>query len=154
MALPGFSAILHLMRALTALYAIIFSAVALPAGGRTETTPGVLADVVRVHDGDTIVVDAYPWPGMTLRIRVRVRGIDSPEIRGACEAETRAAGRARERVAELVSNGVRLENITLGKYAGRVIADAVTSAGTLGAILISEGLARPYDGGRRSGWCD
>ena len=41
----------------------------------------VPAAVVSVYDGDTFTADAYPWPGITMRVSVRV---DGPEIRGAC----------------------------------------------------------------------
>lgn len=142
------------MRDFIIIYAIIFCILGVAGYGWADAQVGVLADVVDVHDGDSILVDAHPWPGMTLRINVRVRGIDSPEIRGKCEAEKRAARKARDRMVELVKGGVRLENITLGKYAGRVVANAISDSGTLGAILIAEGLARPYDGGKRDGWCD
>ena len=39
------------------------------------------------YDGDTLTVDAEPWPGLTARTSVRVDGIDTPEIRGRCPAE-------------------------------------------------------------------
>ncbi len=32
----------------------------------------VLADVVSVYDGDTLTVNAHPWPGVTIRTAVRV----------------------------------------------------------------------------------
>ena len=46
------------------------------------------AEVVRVVDGDTIEVNAHYWPGHTWRGKVRLRGIDTPELRGKCEIET------------------------------------------------------------------
>lgn len=52
----------------------------------------VPATVVSVYDGDTFTVEARPWPGMTLRTSVRVRGVDTPEIRGKCQAEKDLAG--------------------------------------------------------------
>ena len=42
----------------------------------SEIIPGpILADVVRIVDGDTLDVDAHPWPGMTIRVRVRLESI-------------------------------------------------------------------------------
>lgn len=114
----------------------------------------VPADVVRVYDGDTITVDAHPWPGMTIRTGVRLRGIDTPEIKGKCASEKAAAIVARDRMAVLVGEKVLLENVTPDKYGGRVDATVMTSSGDAGAILISENLARPYAGGKRQGWCD
>lgn len=114
----------------------------------------VPVDVISVYDGDTLVVDARPWPGLTVRTRVRIRGIDAPEIRGKCRAEVEAAARARARLAELAGDRVRLEDVRHGKFAGRVIADVITQEGSAAAVLLREGLVRPYDGGRRAGWCE
>ena len=89
-----------------------------------DAIPGpIVAAVVRVYDGDTLTVNAYPWPGMTIRTAVRVNGIDTPEIRGLCDAEKELAKQARDYVRATVGEHVQLTNITLGKYAGRIIAD-------------------------------
>ncbi len=131
---------------------LAFPGVALAA----DTIPGpIVATVVSVYDGDTLTVNAYPWPGMTIRTAVRVNGIDTPEIRGLCEAETELAKRARDYVRATVGDHVQLSNIALGKYAGRIIADVALADGRqLAGLLISEGLGRAYDGGARLGWCD
>lgn len=131
---------------------------AVPACATEQPTPPMVidanADVIKVYDGDTITVDAHPWPGISIRTGVRVRGIDTPEIRGKCEGEKAAARVARDRMAKLAGAAVRLENVGKGKYAGRVVADVITAAGdNAGQVLINEGLARPYDGGKRQGWC-
>ncbi len=113
----------------------------------------VPAEVVNVYDGDTITVDAHPWPGLTLRTAVRLRGVDTPEIRGKCATETAAARKARDKLSELTGGGVYLENIAFDKYGGRVDADVITPGGNAAAILIEQGLGRPYAGGNRAGWC-
>jgi micrococcal nuclease len=115
----------------------------------------VPATVVKIYDGDTLTVDARPWPGNTIRTSVRVRGIDTPEIRGKCEGEKALARTARDRARELVGEEVLLIAPTRGKYAGRVVADVVTAGGIdLGQALVAEGLAREYDGGKRAAWCE
>ena len=84
-----------------------------------DTIPGpIVATVVSVYDGDTMTVNAFPWPGMTIRTAVRVNGIDTPEIRGLCAEETELAKQARDYVRATVGDHVQLTNITLGKYAG------------------------------------
>ncbi len=120
-----------------------------------ETIPGpVPADVVSVYDGDTLTVDAHPWPSVTIRTAVRVRGIDTPEIRGKCNAEKAQAIEARDLARAIVGERVTLRDVTLGKYAGRVVADVYAADGlTLADVLIGSGLGREYDGGRREGWC-
>jgi len=47
----------------------------------------VSAKVIKVYDGDTFTVEAYPWPGLEAKASVRVNGVDTPEIREQCEAE-------------------------------------------------------------------
>ncbi len=119
-----------------------------------EPIPGpVSARVVSVYDGDTLTVDAEPWPGLTARTKVRVAGVDTPEIRGKCQTEKDMAIQARDFVRATVGATVRLTNIRLGKYAGRVIADVWVRGQKLSELLITENLGRPYRGGRREGWC-
>ncbi len=121
-----------------------------------EIIPGpVTADVVSVYDGDTLTVDAHPWPQITVRTSVRVAGIDAPEIRGKCDSEKAIAREARGLARETVGASVYLRDVELGKYAGRVIADVFTEDGRrLADVLIEAGLARVYDGGEREGWCE
>jgi endonuclease YncB( thermonuclease family) len=112
--------------------------------------------VERVVDGDTLAVRVTVWLGQELRVLVRVRGVDAPELRGACEAEKARARDAAAALARLVSGGsVVLTAIEGDKYYGRVLADVTTTEGNhVGLALISGGFVRPYDGGTRSGWCE
>jgi endonuclease YncB( thermonuclease family) len=122
-----------------------------------ELIPGpVPARVVRVIDGDTLTVEATIWLGQRLTVNARVRGIDTPELHGACEREKAMAEAARSALARMTEAGaVRLTNIANGKYAGRVLADVATDDGTdVAAYMLATGLARPYDGSARAGWCD
>ena len=113
----------------------------------------VPATVLSVYDGDTITVEARIWPGLTWRGGVRVRGVDTPEIRGKCAAEKAAAIAARDFVRDAVGDAVTLTGVVRGKYAGRVVADVVLSDGrNLATVLIEAGYP-PYEGGRRREWC-
>lgn len=119
-----------------------------------ETLPGPIpADVVRVVDGDTIQVRAHIWVGQTLDIMVRIADIDAPEIhRPACSAERRIADRAKAEVEAVIGESVHLHQIHLGKYAGRIVADAYLPDGrNLSAHLLAEGLAVPM--GETDPWC-
>ena len=119
-----------------------------------DLIPGPInARVVSVYDGDTLKVDAEPWPGLTARTSVRVAGVDTPEIRGKCQAEKDMAIRARDFVRTTVGAQVQLTSIRPGKYAGRVVAVVWVDGRKLSELLIAEGLGRPYHGGRREGWC-
>ncbi len=123
----------YLIAALLALPSVAFAA---------DTIPGpIVATVISVYDGDTMTVSAFPWPGITIRTAVRVNGIDTPEIRGLCDAEKELAKRARDYVRATVGDHVELTNITLGKYAGRIIADVALADGqSLAALVIGAGL--------------
>ncbi|MCH7499616.1 MAG: thermonuclease family protein [Nitrospinae bacterium] len=134
--------------------ALILSACLLLAPVTAWTAPPitgpVAAKVVKVYDGDTFTVEAYPWPGITAKASVRVNGVDTPEIRGKCESEKRKAIAAREFVKWLVlGEVVFLQNVKYGKYAGRVVADVKLKGGdSLADKIINQGLGREYHGGK------
>ncbi|MBX3529336.1 MAG: thermonuclease family protein [Rhizobiaceae bacterium] len=126
-----------------------------PATAR-ETMPGpVTATVEKVIDGDTLVVRAAVWPGHSVRVSVRLRGIDAPEMKSRCATERAAARRAKEALAALVGkNPVVLTVITGDKYFGRVLADVAASTGMpLAESMLGRKLVRPYRGGRRTAYC-
>lgn len=112
------------------------------------------AKVVSVYDGDSFTALVYTWPGEVHETEVRVLGIDTPEIKGKCEAEKKAAIKARDRAKELLHLGmVKLYGIRKDKYGGRVEAYVEVEGERLDQILIKEGLARLYNGEHRAGWC-
>lgn len=112
------------------------------------------ARVLSVYDGDTVKVEAAMWPGLTWKGSVRVDGVDTPELRGKCEGEKQKARAARDFVRERVGKRVMLLNVKKGKYAGRVVARVRLADGTdLTELLIRSRHGRPYNGGRRQGWC-
>lgn len=140
--------------------ALVFSSLclssAVEAKRRNNNFAGpVTARVVEVLDGDTFLAEAEIWPGQTLRVNIRVRGIDAPEMKARCPAERDAAHMARAALARLVANGpVSLSNIGGAKYYGRVLADVSTETGAAIAVTMLEaGLVRAYGGGKRAGWC-
>lgn len=124
-----------------------------PAAAEEVLTGPVQAELLRVIDGDTIEVRARLWLGLDLITRVRLSGIDAPELDGACTQERDLARAARHLLANTLSSPVRLTQIHQDKYAGRVVA-RVGSASTedVGGVLVAAGLARPY--GSRAPWCE
>lgn len=116
----------------------------------------VSARVIQVVDGDTLTVEARIWIDVRIFVKARIRGIDAPELRGACDREKDMAAEAKAALAAIAeARLVHLSNIEHDKYAGRVIADVATTAGTdLAGHMLAAGLARPYDGGTRGTWCD
>jgi endonuclease YncB( thermonuclease family) len=62
-----------------------------------EALAGPVAGTVeRVVDGDTIEVKAAIWLGQTLIIRVRIDGVDAPELEARCTEERKLALAARD----------------------------------------------------------
>lgn len=134
--------------------AVLLALIAPAAQAETFRGP-VEATVLDVLDGDTFLADALIWPGQSIRINIRIRGIDAPEMKSRCAAEHRAALRARHALREMIGNGlVSISNIGGAKYYGRVLADVATGEGApVADALLAHGLVRPYRGGRRQGWC-
>ena len=115
------------------------------------------ATVDYVYDGDTIAAVAHVENGTDVNVRVRLANVDTPEMHGACESETKRANAARERLVQLVPRGtvVELKNIKDDKYVGRIDANVILPDGRdVGRVLINEKHGRPYGGGKRAGWCN
>ena len=116
----------------------------------------VPASVLGVIDGDTIAVRARIWLGQSVETRVRIAGVDAPELRGACQRERALAAAARDLVVGTIEGAaVTLWDIRYDKFGGRVLARVVVAAGDdIAALLIAAGLGRAYDGGKRAPWCE
>lgn len=116
----------------------------------------VSAEVQKVIDGDTLTVNAEIWPDLTHVGRVRVRGVDTPEIRGQCEQEKALALAARDFVRALLADQtVMLSEIENDLYGGRVLARVHLATGEdLADLVIDAGYGRPYEGGKRKSWCE
>jgi endonuclease YncB( thermonuclease family) len=112
---------------------------------------------VRNYDGDTFTVNIPGVPELIGRnISVRVRGIDTPEIkgRGACEKE--AARMAKKFLSSQLraASKVHLKGIERDKYF-RILADVEVDGEDLAMKLKNAKLAVPYKGGRKEqvNWC-
>lgn len=143
--------------------ALLLPLVLLPAllsgAPRAEELPGpITAEVLEVVDGDTLAVRVKVWLDQELQTRVRLDGIDTPEIRGKCEREKEIAREAHEALRRLVlkdRSRVVLRDVAYDKFGGRVRARVLLPDGTdVAQSLIGAGYARPYSGGARGGWCE
>lgn len=118
--------------------------------------PGQPAEVLRVIDGDTFEARVRVWPGIEITTKIRLRGIDAPELsKPRCQEERLKGFAAREALQAILAQGeVRVSGVALDKYGGRVLADVSTRATPdVSAALLAAGHARNYAGGRREGWC-
>jgi endonuclease YncB( thermonuclease family) len=145
------------------LVGLLSTAIALGDGELVGTRPRaeepvagpVAAAVLDVIDGDTILVRARIWLGQDVETRVRLFGVDAPELKAPCEEERALARAARDFVHTRVeSKRVILRDVRYDKYGRRVLARVLTPEGEdLAESLIRRGLARPYDSGTRPNWC-
>ena len=114
------------------------------------------ATVSYIIDGDTFSAMVRIDDDVRISVRVRILDIDTPEINGECDAERKMALRAKDRLAELLPIGgdIELSDIKDDKYLGRIDARVKMPDGRdVSKVMLHEGLARPYDGGRRTPWC-
>jgi endonuclease YncB( thermonuclease family) len=122
--------------------------------GRYYIAGPVEAELVSVIDGDTLMVNARPWPQQTVSVLVRIRGIDTPEIHAKCPKSRTLAREARNTLERALSTGsgkLSLTSISGDKYFGRVVADvAFGTDQDAASVMLAAGLARPYDGGRKA----
>lgn len=112
-------------------------------------------ELVEVIDGDTFRARVDIWLGQSVTVRVRLKGVDTPEMEGKCAAEKKLARQAKAFAENwFKKNQAQLVNVHYGTYAGRVLATAQIKNGeSLSAALLAENLAKPYRG-RRAQWCD
>jgi len=106
---------------------------------------------VRARDNCVIDGDTFYLGGTT----VRIADIDAPETHPPrCALEADLGDRATRRLSQLLSAGpfklVR-DNRDLDRY-GRRLRVAIRDGRSIGRMLVSEGLARPWTGKRRP-WC-
>ena len=62
-------------------------------------------DVIRTIDGDTFEARVHLEPGLELTTRVRLRGIDAPELKASCARELRMAEAAGDALRGLLDEG-------------------------------------------------
>ena len=126
---------------------VTLTALAIPASA--EFTPA--ANPVVIVDGDTIAVG---------RERIRLLSIDTPEtFRSRCDNELVLGLKAKERLRQLLDSGpVSIERDGHDRYR-RTLAHVKAGAIDVGATLLAEGFALPYQPGgaakleRLRTWC-
>jgi micrococcal nuclease len=117
--------------------------------------PHIPVEVLRVIDGDTVEVRAQIWLDQHITTKVRIRTIDAPELQSACSQERQLAEASRERLLVILGkNRAYLTDIGYDKYGSRILGNILTLQGQdIAGVMVSEGHARPYRGGRRQSWC-
>lgn len=134
----------------------------LPVAALAQKQPqGVTYDaqVVRVNDGDTVVISApfLPRP-LKPELAVRIYGVDTPEKghRAQCASEDQRGQAATAFTKQAVASTQKHQVILYGwdKFGGRVLGDIILNGVSLRAELIRNGFAREYYGDAKQSWCN
>ena len=133
----------------------------LPTLALAQKTPeGVMYDatIVRVNDGDTVVISAPFLPApLKPELAVRIFGVDTPEkgFRAKCPQED-ARGQAATKFTKAAVEQSTKRQVVLydwDKFGGRVLGDMILNGQSLRAMLIQNGYAREYYGDAKQSWC-
>ena len=109
---------------------------------------------LKAYDGDTVRTPIRALKGLPT-LSIRFYGIDTPEIRGACEYEKSLAIKARDRLNVILEGEVTVTPMGWDKYGGRFTATIHDMDGrNVAYVLIAEGLGRPYFGEKKQSWCE
>ena len=102
--------------------------------------------ITSVYDGDTLTADIdLGFKMCAKKIKLRLLGVDTPEIRTKDPDEKAAAIIARDRVRDICLNKqVIIKTSKKGKY-GRWLSSIQVDGKDLAETLISEGLASRYE---------
>lgn len=144
------------------LYLFLALAIAIAVPAYAQKAPkGVTYDaqILRVSDGDTIVIAApfLPQP-LKPELAVRIYGVDTPEKghRAQCASEAQRGEAASAFTKNLVSKGQQFQVILYGwdKFGGRVLGDIIVNGQSVRQGLIANGFAREYFGEAKQSWCN
>ena len=111
--------------------------------------------LISIYDGDTIKVDLSCEDTLYCKsLSVRIKGIDTPEIRGKCESEKKQAIKARDYLYSLLNKKkIILRECERGKFF-RIACKVFVDQQNVAKRLIKKKLGRIYDGKtKRKTWC-
>jgi micrococcal nuclease len=133
---------------------LMVAAVLVAAAWCAEASAAEPGRVLWVIDGDTYQI---AHAGAPQGESVRARHFDTPEKgdQAHCEAERVKAAEATAAARRLLPKGMRvlLADLARDRY-GRLLATVSLPDGTdVATWFLRSGLAHPYEGGRKAGWC-
>jgi endonuclease YncB( thermonuclease family) len=117
------------------------------------------AQIIRVSDGDTIVIAAPFLPApLKPQLAVRIFGVDTPEKghRAQCPQENERAQLASKFTTQAIQSAKQHQVVLYGwdKFGGRVLGDILVDGQSIRQGLIANGLAREYYGDAKQSWCN
>ena len=134
----------------------------IPGMVSAEKTPqGMIYDakVIRINDGDTVVIAAPFLPApLKPELAVRIYGVDTPEkgFRAQCPSEDQRGQAASAFTKNAVASTQKHQVIIYGwdKFGGRILGDMILNGVSLRSELIKNGFAREYYGEAKQSWCN
>jgi endonuclease YncB( thermonuclease family) len=134
---------------LGALLAVTLTAAAVSAAqqGVAPTYPSVPCHVTRIVDGDTFDIDCDVWPELEIHDRLRLLGVDAPELRAPAQNNLPSGQQVKADVADYLGPLPAAVMVTAHKNDsfGRVLADVQDPEnGSLAGWLLATGRAVPY----------
>lgn len=116
------------------------------------------AQIIRVNDGDTVVIAAPFLPApLKPELAVRIYGVDTPEkgFRAQCPSEDQRGQAATAFTKNAVTNSQKRQVVLYAwdKFGGRVLGDIILNGQSLRSMLIANGFAREYYGDAKQSWC-
>jgi len=144
------------------IFIVLLTATVITTYTHAQKTPqGVTYDaqIVRVNDGDTVVIAAPFLPApLKPELAVRIYGVDTPEKghRAQCPSEDAKGKAATTFTQNAVTKSKKNQVILYGwdKFGGRVLGDIVLDGKSLRTALIQNGFAREYFGEAKQSWCN
>lgn len=138
--------------ALASLAILIVPAGDFITGSRHNVVGSTGCQVASITDGDTVRL-LCRGPEI---IPARIRGYDTPEVFSPkCTSEALQGMAATYRLRAILWSA---ETMTMDAYGedryGRMLIDIRADGRKVSSLMIGSGLARPYDGGQRQGWCN
>lgn len=116
----------------------------------------IVSRFIEVIDGDTIKVDINTLPDIIGKaVKIRFRGVDTPEIRRPkCEKERELGFKAKAFVEERLQTASRIEllKIDRGNFF-RIVADVVYDGKPIAQEIIAAGHGVVYDKKKKKDWC-
>ena len=117
------------------------------------------AKIIRVSDGDTIVIAAPFLPApLKPELAVRIFGVDTPEKghRAQCPRENEQAQVASKFTTQAIAGAKKHQVIIYGwdKFGGRILGDILVDGQSIRQGLIANGHAREYYGDAKVSWCN
>ena len=147
------------MKKIYAVVGFLFLCLFLPVQAKTPQGVTYDAVIVRVSDGDTVVIAApFLPPPLKQELAVRIYGVDTPEKghRAQCPSEDQRGQAASAFTKNLVNKSTNRKATLYGwdKFGGRVLGDIILDGQSLRAQLIANGFAREYFGEAKQSWCN